>query len=100
MQVVPEKEERFHFWLEKNGGISSRSSFAYAVEWANELEKLIQSPSSAKSIIWENAEAVGRYVAIKYQIQPSNGYAVNILSQYWQYGETLRDWYNNQSNSL
>jgi hypothetical protein len=100
MKIATDREKQFKMWLEKNGGISEQTPFSYAVEWANELEKLIKGETDAENVIWKNADATGRFVATKFHVQPSSGYAVNILSQYWVYGGIIRDWYNTESNAL
>lgn len=95
MKIRDGKEKRFRCWYLKHGGGSLSNPFSFAVEWADRLETLmVAEDMSAKEVFSKYADIVWRNIVNKYHVQINCDYAINVLSQYWAYGEDLRRWYN------
>lgn len=68
--------------------------YSFAERWAELMEKDIELSDDPAKAIAENANKREREADTDGITGFMYGYAVNILSQCWEYGEILRRWHN------
>lgn len=94
MQIAKGKEKDYREWYNKNLDSYGHLVFTYAERWAEMLEAVIEKTEKeqpieaimtyAKRLSYEaNEEEITRYMY---------GRAIGILTQYWVYGEELKQW--------
>lgn len=100
MKIKSGREEKYSNLQKKNNDFYGRGCLNYAARWAELLETKINAsnatPEDVKDIIINNAKELS-YEA---DTDGITGFmytvAVNILSDCWEYGEYLRNWYNHE----
>ena len=99
MKISSGKEELYKDWYDKNLDDYGHACFTYAERWAEMMETAIAaSADSVQKVIEDNADRLSREADIEGITVFMYGYAVNILSQCWEYGEYLRKWHNKEYN--
>lgn len=96
MKIIPGKEQKYKNWYDKNSDGYSRACFTYAERWAELLEEKVEETGDAKEAIVKYADNLSCKADTEGITGFMYGCAVNILSQYWEYGEELRKWHNKE----
>lgn len=97
MKIVKGKEKEYKDWFDKNSDLYGRRCFTYAEDWAEMLEKLIESSNEDPlKVIITYAEETSYKADYDGITGFMYGMVVNILSQCWEYGEFLRKWHNKE----
>ena len=92
MRIKKNKEKEFEICVEINSDCYSKFVIDYMIRWANMMEERISNGEKIDSIAEETSRKADtdRITGFMY------GCAVNLLSQFWEYGEELRNWHNRQ----
>ena len=92
MRVLQSKEEEFKKCIEINShNFYSKSTIDYMIRWANMMEESISNGYKINDIAEETSHRADNGITgFMY------GCAVDLLSQFWEYGEDLKKWHNNQ----
>ncbi len=99
MKILAGKEKEYKDWYDKNNDAYGRACFTFAERWAEMMEKEIEnSTDHPLNVISENAKRLSHKADTEGITGFMYGFAVNILSQCWVYGENLRKWHNKEYN--
>lgn len=99
MKILEGREEEYKAQFAKCKDFYERSCFTYAEKWAEMLENEIEtSTDDAKKVIEDNAARLGMKADTMGITGNIYGCAVNVLAQYWEYGDYLRCWHNKKFN--
>lgn len=95
MLIQKGKEQEYKDWYEKNKDAYGRACFTYAERWAELLEKEIANSDKEVSDVFKKyAEEYSHKADTEGITGAMYGFAVQILSLEWEYGEELRKWHN------
>ena len=94
MRITKGKEDRWNAWVENNKDPYGRHVITFAERWANLMEHDINISGMSKAVrLFEDRSHQADTDGITGFMY---GCAVQILSDVWEYGETLRKWYNKE----
>lgn len=96
MKIRQGMEQAYKEWDEKNRDPYGHAVFTYAERWAELMEKDIDESQDEQKAIIENAKKHSHEADTEGITGFMYGCAVKILSDCWQYGETLRIWHNKE----
>lgn len=95
MKIVKGKEQEYKDWYEKNSNTYGRACFTYAERWAGMMEEKIEaSEDDEMKVIVDNAKQLSHEADKEGISRFMYGAAVRILSLYWEYGECLKKWHD------
>ncbi len=93
MKIKRNMEKEFEKCIEVNScGCYSRSVIDYMICWADMMEKRISNGESINDIAEETSYKADTDGITGFMY----GYAVHLLSKYWEYGDDLKKWHNEQ----
>lgn len=96
MKLIKGKEQEYKDWYSKNNDGYGRACFTFAERWADLMEAEIEKSDDIIKCFADNADEASRKADTEGITGFMYGYAVNILSQCWEYGEYLRKWHNKE----
>lgn len=96
MKIKKGKERKLQLWLDKHTDTYNRSCLAYANVWACLMESKMMLGGTPEQVIRNCAE---KYSQLAYGVTGGEsglvyGCAVAILCEVWEYGDTLKQWYD------
>ena len=95
MKILNGKEQDYKNWYNNNSNPCGRACFDFAEKWAKLMEKEIErSEYSPIEVIDKRADNLSSTTGVKITTRFMYGAAVNILSQCWEYGKELKEWYD------
>lgn len=81
--------------MKKNSDPYGRACFTYAERWAGMMEEKIEaSEDDEMKVIVDNAKQLSYEADTEGISRFMYGVAVRILSLYWEYGECLKKWHD------
>lgn len=99
MKILKGKEQEYKDWYNKNLDGYGHAIFTYAERWAELMEEAIEnSEDSPMEVIIKRADGLSCDADTEGITGYMYGAAVSILSQEWEYGESLRKWHNKEYN--
>lgn len=95
MKILEGREQDYKAWLDNSIDSCGLGCFTYAERWAEMLENLIEnSTETPMKVIEEHARRLSHEADVEGITGSMYGFAVIILSRYWEYGEEFRKWHN------
>lgn len=93
MKVLQNKEKEFEKCVEIfNHNIYSKFVIDYMIRWADMMEECISNGEKINNIAEETSHRADTEGITGFMY----GCAVDLLSQFWKYGEQLKIWHNSQ----
>ena len=92
MKVLQNKEKEFEKCIEINSDTYSKFVIDYMIRWADMMEECISNGENINDIAEKTSHEADTDGITGFMY----GCAVNLLSQFWEYGNQLRNWHNRQ----
>lgn len=97
MKIKSEKEKEFQEYIKPTGSTFAQVMQAASVEYAQRWADLMEQKIAAGQKVTDIAEETSNEADTEGITGLMYGYAVNLLSYFWEYGEDLRLWHKEEN---
>lgn len=96
MKIKSEKEKEFQEYIKPTSSTFAQVMQAASVEYAKRWADLMEQKIAAGQKVTDIAEETSNEADTEGITGLMYGYAVNLLSNFWEYGEELRLWHRGE----